>query len=270
MLGERLLHGSTNTTSDGKGHHIAVSGDDARIGAALDRVTGNLINTLATSWLLTQGVGSTEATAMGAVAGPLGEEVSFALRKVAIKKITGMVRLLEGGAESQDVSTDDLLEAAVSDPSKLELLGRAMDAAARATSMNVIDTLARAFATGVLAEDCAAVDETFLVIDALGQIDAPHLRLLAILSQNAPHTDLREDIADELRYAWTVEQILVTDPGLSTVVDALIAKLRSLGVIRDDGQGRLDYKPYWCLTGFGHACHAALIKRGARPSGAAV
>ncbi len=66
------------------GHHVAVSDDDKRAGAALDRVAGNLVNTLVTSWLLIQGTGFTEATAMGAVVGPLGEEASFALRKLAI------------------------------------------------------------------------------------------------------------------------------------------------------------------------------------------
>lgn len=91
-----------------------------------------------------------------------------------------------------------------------------------------------------------------------------------MLDQKTSHPDLHENIAEELRYAWTTEQISATDPGLSTVIDALIAKLHSLGVIRDDGQGRLNYQAYWCLTRFGHACHAALIERGTQTCEAAI
>ena len=61
---------------------------------------------------------------------------------------------------------------------------------------------------------------------------------------------------------WRVGDILNQDPGLTGTFDALVARLNSLGLVYDEGSGRLDYQPLWFLTSLGRDCVQFLGERG--------
>lgn len=61
---------------------------------------------------------------------------------------------------------------------------------------------------------------------------------------------------------WRVEDILNEDAGLKGAFDALIARLYALGLVYDEGSGRLDFEPLWFLTALGRACVQYLGERG--------
>jgi hypothetical protein len=150
--------------------------------------------------------------------------------------------------------------------SRIEVMRRRTWLALRGWS--VIDLLARIFVSGV--RDSAKVDEAIILIEAIRQLEAPHLRLLAVLSKPGPHLVPGRATGDRPRTpenmaripTWRVEDVLTEDPDLSGAFDALIARLSALGLVYDEGSGPLDYQPLWFLTSLGQACVQYLGERG--------
>jgi len=163
---------------------------------------------------------------------------------------------------------EQLLIEAETDPRTLELLARSVEAASRSLDDETIDLLARIFVSGV--RDHAKVDEAIILIEALRQLEAPHLRLLTVLSEPGPHhvpgraTEERPRTPENMARVQVrrVEDILTQDPGLRGTFNALVAKLNSLGLVYDEGSGRLDYEPLWFLTSLGRDCVQYLKERG--------
>lgn len=119
-------------------------------------------------------------------------------------------------------------------------------------------------------DDHAKVDEGIILIEALRQLEAPHLRVLTVLSEPGPHhvpgraTEERPRTPENMAriQVWRVGDILNQDPGLTGTFDALVARLNSLGLVYDEGSGRLDYQPLWFLTSLGRDCVQFLGERG--------
>jgi hypothetical protein len=242
-------------------------------------------------------VGATVGSAVSAlcvIAGTaLGEPVAFGVASVPAgaaanwlsEDMAGYVaslyqqrrqRLHRFAGESESVSgtpLEDLLREARSDPRVLEMLARCVEAASRSLDDEKIDLLARIYVSG--ARDSARVDEAIILVEALRPLEAPHLRLLTVLAKPGPHlvpgrpTEERPRTPENMaRVAtWRVEDILRVDPGLSGVFDALVARLNSLGLVYDEGSGRLGYEPLWFLTQLGWTCVQYLGGRGSGPVG---
>jgi len=180
------------------------------------------------------------------------------------------IQRFAGEAEMRIGTTmEDLLHEAATNPRTLEMLARSVEAAARSLDDHKIDLLARIFVSGV--HDSAKVDEANILIEALRQIEAPHLRVLTVLAQPGPHLVPGRAIEGQPEVSentpqiptWRVEDIFAQDPGLRGAFDALIARLYALDFVYDEGNGRLDYKPLWSLTRFGRVCVQYFDKRGA-------
>ncbi|MEO3786963.1 hypothetical protein ABGB12_26875 [Actinocorallia sp. B10E7] len=238
---------------------------ESRKGPALDRMAGNAANSIAAVGLVQAGFPADVATAIGGIVGPLGEELSYALRTRAVRRSERLQRFFDFAVADENLTAEELLQQITYDDLKLELLARAVNAAVSSTNETRLQALARAFVTGALAADDAAVDQSLLVIDALGQLDVPHFRVLAILLTKAPqHFD--KDF-EELHYSWSDKQIAEHDPGLATTVTALTARLNSLGMVYDEGHGRYGggAAVLWTLTPFGKACADELARIGQEP-----
>jgi hypothetical protein len=181
-------------------------------------------------------------------------------------------------AAEANITVDALVEEALADPRKLEVLGRATEAAARALDERKIDLLARIYAHGVHGHDL--IDETAVLVDAVRQIEGSHLRVLAVLSRPGPQLlparDSKQTTLSQVPgtvfddpetrdvFAWRNDQ-LAAESGVGDALSALIAKLAGLGMVYDEGVGRWDFEPYWQPTPFGWNCLNYLARRN-RPS----
>ena len=263
---------------DQKCHDVIVVEPKKRAVAALDAAMGNSVQSALSTYLMVHGSSVNEATLVAAWGGAVVEQLSGASRVAMGRMVLRLKRFLTRSGEIAGCLPDELISDAVADEQKFDLLVQAIDAACRAATEDKIDTLAVAFALGMIEQDEATVDERILVFDALAQIEAFHLRLLAVLQRQARDPSTVEDanereVAESWRYAWTRAEVLEREPGLATVVDALVAKAQSLGLIHDAAAGGYGGpKPHWELTSFGRICVAAWNQRGraASPPGAPV
>lgn len=178
-------------------------------------------------------------------------------------------------ATEADTTLDALVDDALADPRKLEVLGFATEAASRALDEKKIDLLARIYVHGVRGHDL--IDETAVMIDAVRQIEGPHLRVMEVLSRPGPHflpsPNTQQAMLNEMLgtlprgqgrphvAAWRNDQ-LAAESGVGDALSALVAKLAGLGMVYDEGIGRLDYQPIWQLTPFGQNCLRLLADRG--------
>jgi hypothetical protein len=205
---------------------------------------------------------------VGAAAGWLSQDMADVVAALYHQRRHRLQRFADEAETMSGTRLEELLREATSDPRVLEMLARSVEAAARSLDDDKIDLLARIFVSGM--RDSAKVDEAIILVEALRPLEAPHLRLLTVLAKPGPHlvpgraTEERPRTPENMaRIAtWRVEDILREDPGLSGAFDALVARLHALGLVYDEGSGRLDYQPLWFLTQLGRACVQYLGERG--------
>lgn len=89
-------------------------------------------------------------------------------------------RVLELAARRLDRDADAMVDDAIGDLRRAQLLGSALQAAAQTVSQQKIGALSRALANGLVGDE-ARIDEEQLVLDALAEIETPHIRVLVQL-----------------------------------------------------------------------------------------
>jgi len=204
----------------------------------------------------------------GTLAGSVAHEPMSVIAALLQQRRERVQRFANEAQAAADVQMEELLRQTATDARTLEMLARSVEAASRSLDDQKIDLLARLFVSAV--RNPAKIDEVNILIEALRQIEASHLRVLAVLAETGPHLVPGRAADDQPRTpenmtqvaTWRVEDILSADPGLRGAFDALIAKLNALGLVYDEGNGRLDYEPLWFLTPFGRACVTYLGDRG--------
>ncbi|MEH1057088.1 hypothetical protein V6U89_18035 [Micromonospora sp. CPCC 206171] len=207
------------------------------------------------------------AVPVGAFAGAVTENmVEFGARQWQVRA-ERVERFGAIAATEADTTVETLVDEAFADPRKLEVLGLATEAASRALDDRKIDLLARIYAHGAYRHDL--IDETAVMLDAVRQIEGPHLRVMEVLSRPGPHFLPSPDTQDAMLNnmlgrasstpgrshlaVWRNDQ-LAAESGVGDALSALIAKLAGLGMVYDEGLGRVDYQPLWQLTAFGQNC----------------
>ncbi|MEW2330041.1 hypothetical protein AB0880_19775 [Micromonospora chersina] len=226
---------------------------------ALD-ATGTLVGSVVSA-ILERDLGPQLAGAAGGVAGAFAKEASsfvgrlFADRR---RRATSMVEHASEAAGQPDV--DEFLTKLLGDEHHRELLYRSIQAAAQSTSEAKIKTLASALASGSMSGDPAVVDESLVVVDTLAQLEAPHIRLLELLT-----TEPADPAAASYGFRpwpWRQHQLIEADPGLSNAFDALLARLTSLGMVTAFKAGHVDYADDRVhLTRFGQICMGYLAEQ---------
>ena len=245
-----------------------------RVSRVVSGASGNAVSSAVTALCSIAGVAFHDpglglaAVPVGALAGSVTEEATDAIASLLQQRRERVQRFADEAETAAGTQMEELIQQAAADARTLEMLARSVEAASRSLDDQKIDLLARIFVNTV--HDPAKVDEANILIEALRQIEAPHLRVLAVLAEPGPHlvpgraTEDRPRTPENMARipAWRIEDILSADPGLSGAFDALIAKLNALGLVYDEGSGRLDYEPLWFLTPFGRACVRYLGERG--------
>ncbi|GAA1807762.1 hypothetical protein HC028_21355 [Planosporangium flavigriseum] len=233
----------------------------SRLSSGFGTASGNIVSTAITA-ALTAHAGPETAATVGAVVGAATEEGVDFMAQLLRDRRRRSERLVQAATAYADTPAETLMLAVYDDGKKRELFFHAVQAAAQSVENQKIDTLARAFASGALSNDPAVIDEAAIVVDCLSELQAPHLRLLAILSQTPANADLEGEARIQQAQSWTASEMLQRDPGLRNVLVALVAKLTGAGMVKDNGVGTWSYTPRWQLTEFGRICSTYLVARG--------
>lgn len=167
-----------------------------------DRAPGALTQSLAAA--AGAGVGVLVGDAGGAMVGAAIEpQLAILLQRVMHElggfRAASAARMLDEAAERLDRSPDDMVADALRDPLQTQLLGDAIQAAARTMNEQKLRALSRALANG-LGHDQARLDEEALVLAALSEVDTPHIKVLIELGperrrSRTTSTNLRGRIA---------------------------------------------------------------------------
>ncbi|MBM0240580.1 hypothetical protein JNW88_32240 [Micromonospora sp. ATA32] len=180
-------------------------------------------------------------------------------------RATRVERFAENVSEEAQSPLEELLIEAADDPAVLEVLARTVETASRSLDEWKIRLLARIFVSTT--RDDAVIDSALILTDAVRQLEAPHVRLLALLASRKP--DHLRPIGltgeDSLELArWTDQQIWKADPGLVGVYEALIGRLTALGLIANStGPNAPNRIARWVLTELGRMCARHLSQRAA-------
>lgn len=180
------------------------------------------------------GAGAASAV-VGALLGPeVGPAVAAAANPVLTQVFTRVGRLFvqqsrqQGEAvlaEAAEVvgGVDELAELIAASPRRVQLAGQAVAAGSATTMEDKIRALGRCLAAGL--DDDALVDPQLLIAAALADIEAPHVKVLRILAEQAPPAA-----------HWTAEELAVARPELAAVVAPVLATLLRHGLIEVDGR----------------------------------
>jgi hypothetical protein len=233
----------------------------ARSGKAVAlEATGTFVGSVVSA-VLERDLGPQLASAAGDVAGAITKEASSFVGRLFADRRRRATSVVEQASEAAaQPNVDEFLTKLLGDEHHRELLYRSIQAAAQSTSEAKIRTLASALASGAMSEDPAVVDESLVVVDTLAQLEAPHIRLLELLT--AEPADPATANYGFRPWPWRQHQITDADPGLSNAFDALLARLTSLGMVTAFKPGYIDYADDRVhLTQFGRICMGYLAEQ---------
>lgn len=198
--------------------------------------------------------GPIAAAGAGGAAGAMVKELPTVAEYLFADRRRSAIDMVERAIEIADITSEEFVDALFADLQRRHLLRRAVLAASDSISDEKIRTLAAALAAGAITTDDAVIDESVLVIDAVAQLDAVHLRVLALLATE-PVDPAVGTYPNFRPWPWTETQIYDAVPNLASVLPAILAKLQALGIaddfpaqLIDFAEGRLQ------LTGFGRLC----------------
>jgi len=153
---------------------------------------------------------------------------------------------------------DDIIRASLPHDKKLELLAAALNGAALAIDERKVRALGNSIALGVLQDDEAVVDEQVRIAEGLIALDAADAKVLLLFIVGDKSSFSVRPGPDARRFGNTLVERL---PEAQNVIDAIVARLSSLGMISDETFG-LTTNTVWHATDFGRACVEALIQAG--------
>ncbi|WP_139219523.1 hypothetical protein [Actinopolyspora alba] len=226
---------------------------DRRGWRAFDKVTGGGVG--ATTGILTGLLISPElASVVGNASGPLFEEASYSIRAVVDRRKAKIDQAGEIACSEGNCTFEVILESALEDDRKIELIARALQAASVAEEKKKINALGRALARGVLND--SQIDEQYRIATTLAGVEVIDIRALALMSGDNKAWVKRSADAKNGGVAALTE----IDPTLNNVVDSVVARLSTHGLITDESPGGLSFGHSWKVTDFGRSCHNALLE----------
>ena len=163
----------------------------------------------------------------GAAATALAPAIEVVLSRVAgrlnQRRYRHAAETLMYAADASSEPIEELVEKAISDERRHELLARALGVAQDTSLRDKRRALGRALAAGIAGDD-ARIDDELLFIRAIADLDEPHIRLLALLAtKRAMAGDgLSGNI---LQGGWSPGAIAAHDPGLARHCQRLSRRL---------------------------------------------
>jgi hypothetical protein len=171
-----------------------------------------------------------------------------------IARLTRGSRALDVAANHLDSDLDSLAAQAASDPARLELTARVLEAAGRTPLAEKIPALGRVLAAGL--DPAGSVDLALKLATALDDLEAPDVQVLDLLDRqtSAPAPE-REGVG------WTSDELRGHLPGHRLLIAAILRTLDRHALIRDANRGTwedLEGSDRWTVSELGQHCLALL------------
>lgn len=182
-------------------------------------------------------LGPDAGAAATALTPALETALSGVVRSLGQRRFRHAAQTLEDSAEAAGEPVEQLVQKAVSDERRAELLARTLTIAEDTALRDKRRALGRALAAGIAGDD-AKIDEELLFIRAVADIDTPHIRLLSLIaSETIPPPPSNVDPPR----GWSAGTIAERDPGLGEAIPALLSTLESHALVQaEDRVATLD------------------------------
>lgn len=193
-----------------------------------------------------------DAAAAAVAAQPAAEAaLAHAIRLIGRRRLGHATEVLELAASEADLPLDALIETTLRDEEHQEFLVRLMIAAQDVAAINKRRALARALAAAAAGDD-ARLDDEFLFVRAIADLDNPHIRLLVRL--NTDREGEGQLVGPRVRDGWTPRLLEVHEPGLADSLPALIKTLEGHGLATHPANwSYLEGSPMYQITMRGQA-----------------
>lgn len=181
---------SAGSAPDGWRHSAHLIRESLRAIAVTSRAAGNTVSPAIAALFTLAGVATGQpvmavaAVLAGALAGSLTEEAVGLVASVWRDRQERIQDFARAAEDEADRSIEDLLAEAMKDAKVRELLARSVETAARSLDDWKIDLLAATFVGGL--RDDALVDDVLLLVEAIRQLETPHMRVLTVLAKERP------------------------------------------------------------------------------------
>lgn len=171
----------------------------------------------------------------GALVGGAAAAVSTVVSAARERREARAALALAVASAVANVDLDELLNRLLADPRRTELAARALSAAAASTLETKVAALGRALAEG-LADDDAKVDEQLVLVAVYADLEAPHVRLLAVLAEEDPPVVVEELDARNIE-GWRRAQIAERLPEFGVTLEPVLSVLLGHGLLFDAPSG---------------------------------
>lgn len=244
--------------------------------------------------LTMQSVGSGIAAVGGfALGGPIGAIVAGmsapylidmtqrSWEEIAALRRNNVTSLVGQASARLQMNPEELHAAAMSSTDGTSLFADALQASAETLDERKVAGLAKALANGLM-DDQAAVDENLMIVRALADLEAPHVRLLGSLSRGGrgrtlnttdlamvavlERNGLASDDAHELAVRASDDQAAEVNKALAEIAKAFDGKRAKVPskLKRPSGTSSSRTRPRWKRTSFGSMClehlHSAAVE----------
>ncbi|MFC6157184.1 hypothetical protein [Kribbella jiaozuonensis] len=158
---------------------------------------------------------------------------------------------LEAAADILDVGLHILEERALEYDARLELLAQVLEAAAKTPMEEKLRGLGKVLALGYQ-DDTADISRAAVLAAALADVEAPHVRILALLrAEPTPGADVPQS---NTRSGWNLGQLNARLPGDADILPAVVAVLAGHGLILDAAHATWDFIPHYTISALGQRC----------------
>lgn len=188
------------------------------------------------------GLGGTTAGAVAAAASPLVTKIfgTIGQRHVAQSQRSGEA-VLESALDASDLTPEQLEAATAGSAERLLLAGSALAAGTRTVNADKLRALGRALANGL--KDDALVDPEMLVVAALADLEAPHVKVLRHVAEEWPpiwtiggRRSRGGGPAEPGQPAWSAKDLGAEMPETSRVLEPVLATLLRHGLLAEVDQ----------------------------------
>jgi hypothetical protein len=146
------------------------------------------------------------------------------------RALARVVNVLEDIRSRVDLQAEEIVQRLNEDERLADMLNRALRAAARTGLGSKRRALSMVLANAISDADDARIDEAELLVAALAQLEAAHVRVIGLLYEVEPFRTKKS----------TVDGLKITHPELSGCLEALLLQLLGWGLVRTELRRPLD------------------------------